>query len=96
MESRIGRDYGNGIAADTRMPLLNNDASRRTTSTAKKLGGLFQDWWLWEVMGATTCLLALSVIIVILAVFDSSSLPDWPSVFTVRSVVLSLVSAVCN
>ena len=92
MESRIGRDYE---SADN-IPLLNNNTTRRASSTANRLGSLFQDWWLWEVVGATTCVLALSVIIIILAVFDASSLPDWPSVFTVRCITSHLISGDSN
>lgn len=53
-----------------------------------KIPLLFQNWWLWEIVSASTAFLAIVVIIIILAVFDQSSLPDWPSVLTVRSIYL--------
>lgn len=47
---------------------------------------LSPNWWLWEMVSAGTAFLAIVVIIIILAIFDQSSLPDWPSAVTVRSI----------
>ena len=71
-----------GVNSST--PLLKTKPSRHAFSLLNRLSSLLEDWWLWEILGATTCVLALLIIIVILAIFDSRSLPDWPSVFTVR------------
>ena len=75
---------GRNGTANSSTPLLLPNASRRASTFLGLLSGLLQDWWLWELIGATTCVVALAVIIVLLAVYDSCSLPDWPSVFTVR------------
>lgn len=83
MDPREGNEGVNGNA-NSSTPLLETSTRPRASSLATKLGALLQDWWLWEIVSATTCILALSVIIIILALYDSSSLPDWPSVFTVR------------
>ena len=55
-------------------------------SASKRLSLLFQNWWLWEILAAGTAFTAIAVITIILVVFNQSALPDWPSVFTVRSV----------
>lgn len=80
MEANYESDGG----ANSSTPLLKTKPSRRAFSILDRVSGLLQDWWLWELLGAITCVLALSIIIVILAIYDSRSLPDWPSVFTVR------------
>ena len=69
--------------ADSSTPLLKANHIRGTQSTRQKVSSLFADWWLWEIISAVTCILALTVVVVILLVYDSSALPDWPSVFTV-------------
>ena len=71
--------------ANSRTPLLKRSLPE-PTNVSKRTALLFQDWWLWEIVSATTAVLAIAVIIVVLVIFDQSSLPDWPSVFTVRSV----------
>lgn len=71
-----------------RVPLL-KPAYYRGASCIHGVSGLLTDWWLWEILGAITCIIALAVIAVLLFVYDSSSLPDWPSVFTVRSSILN-------
>ena len=68
--------------ADSRSPLLKQSVPR-PASLSRKISLLLQDWWLWEILSALTALISSTVIIVILVIFDSSSLPDWPSVFTV-------------
>ena len=68
---------------DFRTPLLKQSVPR-PASVSRKISLLLQDWWLWEILSALTALISSTVIIVILVIFDSSSLPDWPSVFTVR------------
>ncbi len=72
---------------DFRTPLLKQSVPR-PASLLRKISLLLQDWWLWEILSALTALISSAVIIVILVVFDSSSLPDWPSVFTVRCMAL--------
>lgn len=66
-----------------RTPLLKS-ASSQGTSLAQNAASLFANWWLWELIEACTSIIALAVIVIILFIYDGSSLPDWPSVFTVR------------
>ena len=68
---------------DSQTPLLKKGLPK-PSSISQKISLLLQDWWLWEILSALIAILATSAIIVILVLFDSSSLPDWPSVFTVR------------
>ncbi|KAI4112020.1 MAG: hypothetical protein LQ339_000027 [Xanthoria mediterranea] len=84
------------MARDTdgeRIPLLNS-ASSQGVALAQRVGTLLSNWWLWELIEACTSIIALAVIVVILFVYDGSSLPDWPSVFTINSVIsfLSTIS----
>ena len=72
---------------DSRTPLLKQSVPR-PASLSRKISLLLQDWWLWEILSALTALISSTVIIAILVIFDSSSLPDWPSVFTVRCMSL--------
>lgn len=71
--------------ADTQTPLLKRSLLTPAT-LSKRVALLFQNWWLWEIVSAITAILAIIVIIIILVIFDQSSLPDWPSVFTVRCI----------
>ena len=73
--------------ADSRTPLL-KQASSQQHSVQQKVGHLLGDWWLWEILGAALSLLAILAIAVIFVTYDSSSLPDWPFVFTVRQYFL--------
>ena len=77
---------------DSRTPLLKQSIPR-PASLSRKISLLLQDWWLWEILSALTALISSTVIIVILVIFDSSSLPDWPSVFTVGCMPLELQSS---
>ena len=72
--------------ASCQTPLL-TEPSKKPVSASKRIFLLLQDWWLWEIVSAGTAVLAFAVIVVILVLFNQSSLPDWPSVFTVRSVM---------
>lgn len=76
--------YREGQDVDSQTPLLKGSIPK-PTATSKRIALLFQNWWLWEIVSAGTAVLAVVVIIIILVIFDQSSLPDWPSVFTVRS-----------
>ena len=69
--------------ADSRTPLLRG-VRVRTRSLFHNIGQLLQNWWLWEIIGAFTSVLSLSIIFLILLLYDSSSLPDWPFIFNVR------------
>ncbi len=62
----------------------------KPTSMSKRMALLFHNWWLWEIVSAGIAVLAVTVVIAILVVFDQSSLPDWPSIFTVRSIYISI------
>ena len=73
--------------ANSQTPLLKRFVPKPATAS-KRVSLLFQDWWLWEIVSAIVAVLAILVIIVILVAFDQSSLPDWPSVFTVRSIYI--------
>ncbi|KAI4093135.1 MAG: hypothetical protein LQ344_003118 [Seirophora lacunosa] len=77
---------------DPSVPLLSS-ASSKGTSVASSATKLLADWWLWEAIEASTSIFALSIIAVILFIYDGSALPDWPSVFTINSVI-SLLSAI--
>lgn len=68
---------------DSSTPLLNS-ASSKEAPAVSSLSYLLTDWWLWEIIEASISILALSVIAIILSLYDGSPLPDWPSVFTVR------------
>ncbi|KAL8675024.1 MAG: hypothetical protein Q9168_000619 [Polycauliona sp. 1 TL-2023] len=76
-----------------RTPLL-KQASSSGASVVQNAGNLLANWWLWELIEACTSILALAVIVIILFIYDGSSLPDWPSVFTINSVIsfLSTIS----
>lgn len=78
------RPDGRAQEADAQTPLLRKSL-QKSAAVSTKIALLLQDWWLWEILSAITGLVAIIVIIVILVLFDQSSLPDWPSVFTVRS-----------
>lgn len=69
--------------ADSRTPLLNADGPQQS-SMAQNIGNLLQNWWLWEILASFLSLLSILSMVVILIVYDSSSLPDWPFVFNVR------------
>ena len=81
--------------ANSQTPLLKRPFPKPATLLAR-ITLLFQNWWLWEIISAITAVLAITVIIVILAIFDQSSLPDWPSVFTVRSVYILCVKHIAE
>ena len=66
-----------------RAPLL-KAASSQGASLTQHTGSLLSNWWLWELLETCISTIALVVIVIILFVYDGSSLPDWPSVFTVR------------
>ena len=70
---------------DSQTPLLRGSLAT-PISASKRLSLLFQNWWLWEILSAGTAVTAIAVITIILVAFDQSALPDWPSVFTVRSI----------
>lgn len=70
--------------ANPQTPLIKRSLPK-PSNASEKIASLFQDWWMWEIVSATTAALAVVVIVVVLVIFDQSSLPDWPSVFTVRS-----------
>lgn len=63
-------------------PLLKASDSQ-SSSILQSVGKLLQDWWLWEVIASLTSLLSITAITVILIIYNSSSLPDWPSFLTV-------------
>lgn len=66
-------------------PLLNSNALSKKVlpASSKRLSLSFQDWFSWDLASAFTASLSMVAIVIILAIFDGSSLPDWPSIFTV-------------
>lgn len=66
---------------DPSVPLLSSAPSKVASNATQ----LLADWWLWEAIEASTGIFALSIIAIILFIYDGSALPDWPSIFTVRS-----------
>ena len=68
----------NGHEADDTTPLLKHMPSK-PRSVLRNFSTLFSDWWLWEIIGIATSILALGGIAVIFAVYDNSALPDWPT-----------------
>lgn len=68
--------------SDAQTPLLKSSLTSRR-SISRELTLLFQDWFLWEILSALIAILAVGLVVAILAVYDSRSLPDWPSVLTV-------------
>ena len=74
--------HDDGHVDGVRTPLLKK-VSSHTDSLSQKLSLLFQDWFLWELLSALLALLSLVAIVCVLAAYDSSSLPDWPSAITV-------------
>ena len=91
MDGTRQRDGHDGVA-DSETPLLKKSPFHSTPSIVHQLSKLFQDWWMWELVGASVSIMALAIIIVILALYDSCSLPDWPSIFTVYRRSLPLLS----
>lgn len=66
---------------DPTAPLLKSQSSYHTR-IVEKIASLLSNWWLWEILGAIICLIAFSMIVLLLAIFDGSSRPDWPSIIT--------------
>ena len=83
-------DHDDGHGDNARTPLLKK-ASSHTNSLSREVSLLFQDWFMWELLSALLALLSLVAIVCVLVVYDSSSLPDWPSVITVGFFHFSLV-----
>lgn len=80
--SAFNGDQGDGTDDNPQTPLLKN-ASSTSHSLSEWLALVFQDWFGWEIISALVALLSLAAIASVLAAYDSSSLPDWPSVITV-------------
>lgn len=72
---------------DSTTPLLTKTLAQ-TKSLRQHVAFALQNWFLWEIISAITASIAIAMIVVLLAVYDSSSLPDWPSSLTVGSTVL--------
>ena len=64
-------------------PLLQKP-SAVSSSIAETVKDSFADWFSWEVLCAIIATLSYIAISAVLVIFDESSLPDWPSIFTVR------------
>ena len=74
----------NGHEADDATPLL-DPTPLNPKQTLHNFSTLFSDWWLWEILGIATSILALGSVAAIFAIYDNSALPDWPtSLLTVR------------
>lgn len=82
-EGRAPSSAENQADAHSQTPLLSKSIPK-PASIREKVAVLLQDWWLWELASAVVASLAFIAILLILLLYDGSSLPDWPSVFTVR------------
>lgn len=89
MSRAAHHDDGHNQDDDFRTPLLKKGMPKPAV-VSNRISLLLQDWWLWEILSAIVAVLATSAIVVILVLYDNSSLPDWPSVFTVRCSSIGL------
>lgn len=91
-QAQDGQANDVGDIVDIHTPLLNSNALSKKgfTATSKRLSLSFQDWFSWDLASAFTASLSMAAIVILLAIFDGSSLPDWPSIFTVLCLPLSL------
>ena len=65
-------------------PLLKSISSTSYPSSwTERVATSFQDWFSWDLLSAAVATVSIVAIIILLAVFDNSSLPDWPSIITV-------------
>ena len=80
-----GRANEGGDVVNSYTPLLNpiTLSKKGVTASSNRLSLSFQDWFSWDLVSAFTASLSMVAIVIILAIFDGSSLPDWPSIFTV-------------
>ncbi|KAL2048120.1 hypothetical protein N7G274_000031 [Stereocaulon virgatum] len=76
----------NSHAGDSQTPLLKRSVPK-PASRGHAISLLLQDCWLWEIFSALTAISATSAIILLLVFFDSSSLPNWPSIITINSAI---------
>ena len=81
---REGNDDGDICGAEENTPLL-KAARLQSKRWTHRITISLQDWFSWEILSALMTTASIAIIITILALFDDSSLPDWPFVFTVRS-----------
>lgn len=80
-----GRDHE---VADVDAPLLQHlDPGKPARSTLTAIKTLCQDSFMFELISALLALLSLTVIVSVLACYNESALPDWPSIFTVGSTL---------
>ena len=79
-----------------RTPLLKKAANPITTTATNVLSkskskspewiaSAFQNWFGWEIISAVVAVVSLGAVAGVLATYDGSSLPDWPSAITVCS-----------
>jgi len=80
--SAFRSDLGDDTDDNARTPLLKK-ASSTSHTLSEWMTFSLQDWFGWEILSALTALLSLAAIAAVLAAYDSSSLPDWPSAITV-------------
>lgn len=79
-----GYSRGSLVSVDSATPLLQKTFTQ-TRSLPQRLTLALQNWFLWEILSATTAVVAMAITVIVLAIYDSSSLPDWPSSITVGS-----------
>lgn len=61
-------------------------------SIVNKFSSTASDWWLWEVLGCLTALVALLAIIITLNAHNNRPLPNWPFSITINSLVSVLAT----
>ena len=84
-------DDHNGHGSQSHLPLLyKGNVERAFNPLAHRWTLLTKDWWLWELIAATTATGAIAVIVVVLLIVDESPRPNWPSLITVRAPFPSL------
>lgn len=77
------------LPTTSRTPLLQSE-DNKCPSVIQNILKPFQDQWLWELTAISTSIIFISIISVLLCLYDSSSLPGWSSVITVQHQSLHL------
>ena len=67
-------------------PLLQKTGQLKS-DWSQRISQSFADWFAWEILSAAVAILSFVAIVIVLLKFDDSALPDWPSIFTINSIV---------
>lgn len=68
---------------DPRTPLLKTPPAAVLSKSPEWIASAFQNWFGWELISAVVAVVSLGAVAGVLAAYDGSSLPDWPSAITV-------------